>query len=78
MALAAIGKPNAVMSAEALEEKNANLKGAGEKTQNGSMESNEHRRQLNEFNSMCPTCLSSLFCFGLAYQGKVPRQGYCV
>jgi ABC-type multidrug transport system ATPase subunit len=50
VALAAIGNPNAVMSADALEEKNANLTGAGEKTQNGSMESNEHRRQLNEFN----------------------------
>jgi hypothetical protein len=70
VALAAIGKPNAVMSAEVLEEKNANLTGAGKKTQNGSMESNENRRQLNEFNSMCPTCLSSLFCFDLAYQGK--------
>ncbi len=66
MALAAIGNPNAVMSADALEEKNANLTGAGEKTQNGSMESNEHRRQLNEFNSMCPTCLSFLFFGGLA------------
>jgi hypothetical protein len=59
VALAALGKPNAVMSAEVLEEKNANLTGAGKKSQNGSMESNEHRRQLNEFNSMCPACLSS-------------------
>jgi len=63
VALAALGKPNAVMSAEVLEEKNANLTGAGKKSQNGSMESNEHRRQLNEFNSMCPTCLSSHFFF---------------
>jgi hypothetical protein len=68
VALAALGKPNAVMSAEVLEEKNANLTGAGKKSQNGSMESNEHRRQLNEFNSMCPTCLSSHFFF-LALQG---------
>jgi hypothetical protein len=69
VALAAMGNPNAVMSAEALEEKNANLTGAGRKTQNGSMESNENRRQLNEFNSMCPICLSSRFFLAL--------QGYC-
>jgi hypothetical protein len=67
VALAAIGKPNAVMSEEALEEKNANLTGTGEKSQNGSMESNEHRRQLNEFNSMCPACVFPLvFFLGLA------------
>jgi hypothetical protein len=47
VALAAMGNPNAVMSAEALEEKNANLTGAGRKTQNGSMESNENRPHLS-------------------------------
>jgi hypothetical protein len=54
---AAIGNPNAVLSREALEEKNANRMGVDGKSQDGSLGHSDNIHQLNEFNSRPPPTL---------------------